>query len=81
MYKRQGFQGDDDGGPGPDGPGRIRSLGDIDTGGPAITVSVGDPPPRRKVAVIDHGPLKQNGFCSAANIKSVVMRRACPRLA
>ena len=71
-----GFQGNEDGGPGQDGPGRLRGIGEIDTGGPGISVNVGKPPPKRKVAVMDNGPLNQNGGCSAANIRNVVMRRA-----
>lgn len=73
-----GFRGDGEGGPGVDGPGRIRSLGEIDTGGPGpnVAASLGDPPPKRKVAVMDNGPLNQNGGCSPANIRSVVLRRA-----
>ena len=75
--KGLGFQGDKGGGPGDDGLGRILSQGDIDDGpgGPGIRVSLGKPP-RRRVAVLDNGPPTQSGYCRAANINSVVMRRA-----
>jgi len=72
-----GFQGDEGGGPGDDGLGRILAQGEIDDGpgGPGIRTSLGKPP-KRKVGVMDNGPHSQSGYCSAANIATVVKRRA-----
>lgn len=69
------FQGDGEGGPGDDGPGRIMAMGDIDTGpgAPTVAVKLGDPP-KRQVRV-DDGPVSQHGYCKESNLRSVVRRR------
>lgn len=67
------FQGDGEGGPG-DGTGRVLSQGDIDSGGPGIRTSLGDPRPR-KVGDLALGSPSTQGYCKQSSIVSVVNRR------
>ena len=70
------FIGDDNGGGGPDGDGRIHGMSDIDTGpGMDVHAALG-PKVKRRVPTYTPGPPTTSIGCKKANIESVVRRRA-----